>query len=444
MLAALLVPMLLAAQGRSGRTTIHPTEIYPGQNVITIKNENGIDKIRVRTTSKTSAEVPPVSGCPTSVEVRVQVDDPTTSEQLDLTVYDCNGAFTTSTLRGQNWQIRKEYTGKVVLGRDTCLQCEIITTEARLVDSIVVNDPNFRVIMPAGGPPWRAVDNEFKYKVCYRPDSVENVREVIRIYIRRDQPSGGMTHYMIEKPVTAAAVPPPPPKEPPPIKASDTLPRLEDPTTFRNILMPTAESLGRGRFFAGTYDIAGAVAGYGLTDRFTMLLGSVTVPSFISRLLVVTVGGKYEVYDNGPFKAALGFQFGYSSTLESDITTSAPFGVLSYGDRANRISIAGGYSWKHHATRNEGSFERNAYIVAIGGDMTIARGMKLAAETVVIESSGILPAALTVRWFGDRYAFDAGLGADLRSGGSVRGTGTLSGEITNLRIAPVLSFLWKW
>jgi hypothetical protein len=62
----------------------------------------------------------------------------------------------------------------------------------------------------------------------------------------------------------------------------------------------------------------------------------------------------------------------------------------------------------------------------------------------VIESSGILPLVATSRWFGDRYAFDAGLAIDLSGGNDVRGTGSLSGEVRNIRLGPVISFLWKW
>lgn len=443
LIALLALPHMLAAQPRDGRTSFYPDELYPGENVILIRNAAGIDKVRFSASSMPAVEMPTVTGCPTELRVRVRVDDPTTSEQVDFTVYDCNGGFGTTTLRGQNWQIRKEYTGRVMLGRDTCLPCEIVTSEMRLVDSIVVDNPRFRVIMPPGRGPWRAEGSDFKYTVCYRPEAVEDIRETIHIYIRREQTTPGLTQYVIDKPLTAVAVPPPPPKTPPPPKPADTLPPLVDPTTFRNILMPTAETVGAGHFFAGSYDVAGLIAGYGATDRLMVMVGTVTVPEFLSKLLVVTAGAKYEVVESGKFRAALGFQFGYTSTAESDITVSAPYAVLSYGDRANRINIAGGYSWKHHQTSDR-EFDRNAYVLGIGGDVTIGRGMKIAAESYVIESSGIAPIALTFRWFGEQYAVDAGLAVDLARQADIRGTGPLSGEARHLPIAPVLSFLWKW
>lgn len=431
-------------QRRVGATTIYPDTLYPGDNIITIRNDRGIDKIRYRATSNTAVTLSATEGCPKQVDIRVHVDEATTSESIDLTLYDCGGGFATHHISTENWTIRRENTGRVQVGRDTCVPCRIETSHPRTVDSIVVNDPRFWVKVPPGGPPWIAVGNDFRYEVCYRPAKVENVQETIRLYLRRGMPNGGLTHYVIEKPIIAAGVPPPPPPEPEePDTTGPALPPLEDPTTFRNIVMPTAESLGKGRFFVGNYDLIGLLAGYGVTEEATLLFGAAAVPEFISRLLVVTIGGKYEFLNNGPLRAAVGFQYGFTSTEESDISLSAPYGVISYGDRRNRISLAAGYSWKDHKTA-EGTFDRNAYIVAIGGDVTLSRGWKLVSEIYVIESSGILPLVATSRWFGDRYAFDAGLAIDLSGGNDVRGTGSLSGEVRNIRLGPVISFLWKW
>lgn len=434
----------LRAQPRSGGggTTVYPTRLYPGENVITITNERGIDKIRYRASTNTTVEVPVIRGCPRTIDIRVRVASPTTNENMDLTVYDCNGSFGTHALTAENWTIRREFTGEVEVGRDTCITCEIITGDEKMIDSITMDNPSFRVMVPEGGPPWLATDSSFTYRICYKPERVESIDESIRLYVRRSQPNAGLTQYVINKPVNAVGVPARiVVKDPDPI---DTIPPLEDPTTFRNILMPTAESVGSGRFFLGNYELVGWTAGYGFSDNFTGMMGVVVIPDLISRLLVATVGGKYEIFHEGDIRFATGFQYAYSSTAESDITVSAPYGILSYGNRARRISIGGGYSWKHHKTKTDGEFERNAYIVALGGDFTFARGWKVAAETYVVESSGLAPLAVTVRWFKERFAFDGGLVMDLAGTNDVRGTSTLSGEIRKLSIVPMVSFIWKW
>lgn len=431
----------LAAQPRSATTTIYPTRLYPGENVITVTNAAGIDKIRFRASSHTTVEVPAISGCPRTIDVRISVNNATSGESVDLTVYDCNGTFGTQTLLAENWTIRREFTGEVEVGRDTCVMCEIVTTDEKMIDSIVVDNPLFRVVVPPGGPPWRAIGPDFKYSVCYAPDSVGTLEEKIRIYVHRGQPNAGLTQYVIVKPITATAIPAREVVAEP--EAVDTLPPLEDPTTFRNILMPTAESAGNGRFFLGNYDLAGWIFGYGFTDEFTGLLGAVAVPDVISRLLVATVGGKYEVVHDSDIRMAVGFEYTLSSTAESDITVASPYALFSLGNRARRITVGAGYNWKHHRA-GEQEFNRNAYVLTLGGDYTIARGWKVAAETYVIESSGLTPVVVTVRWFNERFAFDGGLFLDLAGSNDVRGTSTLSGEIRHLSILPTLSLIWTW
>ncbi len=197
------------AQWRSGAMTIYPEKLYPGENVITVSSSKGIDKVRYRASRNAVVTVPASSPCATSIDIRVRVADPTTNESVDFTIYDCSGDFVTHTLPSENWTIRKEYTGRVEVGRDTCLLCEISTTEPKFVDSIVINDPRFTVRMPGGTRPWRAIGDDFHYTICYRPSGPETVNEKIRLYMRRGQPNGGLTTYTIDKPISAVGVDPP-------------------------------------------------------------------------------------------------------------------------------------------------------------------------------------------------------------------------------------------
>jgi hypothetical protein len=436
------------AQRGVSQPEFYPERIYPGENIITITSERGIERIVTAGSRFTTVSVPKIQECPKSVNVGVTVRRATTNEQVEFTVFDCDGRFTTHTISAENWTVREEFTGNIVVGKDTCLDCRIESGEGKLVDSIVVSDPRMHVEMPApSNGPWQVQGGvDFHYRVCYRATEVDTSRESIRLYIRRQYPNGGLTHYVIEKPILAVGVLPPPPKEQPkPRPRLPELPPLRDPTTFRNILMPTAEPVERGRFFVGTYDLAGWLAGYGVTERLTLMVGGAFVPEFISQLAMGTVGAKFEALHSDMLQGAVGFQYGYSSTAESDIAASTPYAVLSLGDHEQRISLAAGYTWKRHTLASTKEvFDRNAAVVAIGGDLTVARGWKIAAETYFIESSGIAPVAVTVRRFGEHFAVDLGVGIDVSHVGSVTGTGTLSGEIRDLRIAPILSAIWVW
>ena len=443
MLVALVSTGSLLAQARR----IYPTKIYPGDNIITITNAKGIDRIGYSATSKTKVDIPQLSRCQKEVNLHVHLSDPTSRETLQFTIYECDGGIYTQEMRFETWDIRHERTGLVEVGSDTCIVCEIVTSEPKLVDSITIADPQFSVGLPTGLPPWRAVGKgDFTYQVCFHPKQIGTIDRVIRLYIRRDEPNGGLTTYLIEKPVTATGAPVP---IPPPLDhhdsiriAENALPPLVDPSTFRNIVIPTSETVKRGEFFLADYDLVGILGGYGITDDLLLLAGGAAVPASISKLLVGTIGAKYRVVESGPLQIAVGAQYGYSSTKESDISLFAPYGVISYGNRRNRITLAGGYSFKHHAI-GAFSFDTTATILALGGDLTIGRGWKIAAETYYLESSGLAPVAITGRWFNNKFAVDAGFAIDLGGNASVEATGTLSGQIKNLRIAPIVSVVYR-
>ncbi len=442
----LLLFLIAAAAPAFGQFTLTPMILYKGENVVTINSLSGIERINFSPTPGIRIEPTGViRGCPTMVQVRIVVESTTTGEGVDVTVFSCDGAFRSGRINAEHWTIRHENTGRVEIGADTCLECFIESDNPRELDSITVTHPDMRVeiLAPLRGDHYRVLGGiRFRYNVCYRPESPGRGTDTILLHFRRDQPSGGLTTYTISKPVSYQAVLPPPPpevKEPPP----PALPPLVDPTTFRNIVMPTAESPPKGTFFYGNYMVAGNLGAYGVSDRFSLLAGGVIVPDFISRLYVGTLGAKYEFFRSGDLRVAVGGQIAFSSTEDSDIRTIAPYGVVSYGDESNRLSAALGYGLKRHVTPGE-TFDRNALTLALGGNMTIGRGWKLAAETYVIETSGILPLLVTARRFTESFAFDFGLGLDLKQGSEIFFTDGLTGEIDKLAIAPVLSAMWKF
>lgn len=444
----LLLVQVAAINSVVAQVKTYPTILYNGENIITIKHPQGIERIRAAGTRGVQPFAPNVTGCPKEVNVRVLVLNSSPQETVTFTVFDCNGNFSTIDITSENWTIRHERSGPVMIGRDTCLQCFISTSDDREVDSIFVANPQYRVIMPPKEHgKWIARGDDFKYQVCFRAERVETRTDTIRLAMRRGQPNGGLTQYTIEKPITTRSIPVPPPPPPPKVSKKDSiralLPPLIDPTTFRNIIMPTAESLGKGKAFVGSYDVVGLIGGYGITDRITVLGGGTYVPAAISQLLVGTIGAKWEFLREGNLSFAVGGHIGYSSIPESDITLAAPFTVASYGDRESRLNLAVGYTWKHHVTPFE-TFNRKAAVLGIGGDITLARGFKMAAEGYVLESSGIAPVVVTARWFGERWAFDAGLGADLANTEGLVFTSTLGGKVEKVAIAPIVSFLWKW
>jgi hypothetical protein len=453
LVAAALLPALLHAQTRS-ETRYYPEEIYRGENVVTITNADGIDRIRFRSSAGVHVTLPRVMGCPTTIDVRVVLDNATEKESVTFLVNDCKGGFASSTLESDNWSVFEHTIGPLAVGADTCTEAQVSVNEGlvddatqkvsygKQIDSIVSNDRDVRVVLP---PKERGIwearyGRPLFYQICYAPSRADTFTTFVRLYVKRRQPNKGLTNYELEKPVTLRSFVPPPPKPvEPEISAVPAVPPLVDPTTFRNVVMPTAETLAKGEFFGGNFDVAGWLGGYGITDDLMVMGGGAFIPEFIQQVTVGTIGAKYRAVNTGLVQASVGMQYAYSSS-ETNISVFAPYGVVSVGTRAYRISIAGGYSWKHHTTPLA-EFDENASIVSVGGDVTVRRGWKLAAETYFIEKSGLRPFTLTSRWFGERLAFDLGLIVDLEGTSGVEGNGTLSGKIQHVRAAPLLSLV---
>ena len=424
--------------------TIYPKTIYSGENVLIIHSSKGIERVTLSPTSNVLLTSWPglISGCPDSVQVGLRVNSITTDEAVIVTVYECDGSFSSQTILAEDWTIRHEYTGYVEIGRDTCLECFVESTSQRVLDSIVVAHPSLGVVIDErryrdhyrvrSGVP-------FRYRICYQPEKEESVTDTVYLHFQRDEPNGGYDAYVIRKPITLQAKLPTDTLPKRPLKPE--LPPLYDPTTFRNIVIPTAESLEKGKYFYGNYVVVGNIAGYGLAEGVSLFGGGVFVPELIDRLYVGTFGGKYEFLHADNLRFAVGGLYAFSSSEDSDISTFAPYLVGSYGDRRDRVTMALGYGLKQHVTSLK-TFNRNALTLALGGNTTIARGWKLAAEGYIIESSGIAPLFVTARHFTENFAFDFGLGFDLTKGSGILFKDAFSGEIIKLSMAPVLSAMW--
>jgi hypothetical protein len=190
---------------------------------------------------------------------------------------------------------------------------------------------------------------------------------------------------------------------------------VHDPTTFRTILSPSARSLGKGRGFAASYDGAGLLAGYGATERLTLIGGGILIPPGIADLLAVTGGAKYEVYHGTMVQAAVGAQLNFSSTAESQILSAAPYATARYGTDDYAVSATVGWSWRRHVPSDTIilPFVKRAALVGVAADYRFAEHWKIAAESFIIADSEFQPLAVTLRWFSNRLAIDAGAAIDL-------------------------------
>jgi len=210
---------------------------------------------------------------------------------------------------------------------------------------------------------------------------------------------------------------------------------LTDPTPHRVVIMPTARPIDSGKIFLSNYDVAGWLAGYGVNDQLSLLAGVLYVPRFINHNFVATAGGRYQVYQDGAWRGAVGAQVNFSETDLSSIVLLSPYAVLSLGDDDRRASTTLGYTWRRHMPKEDTipPFDKQALVLGIGGDYRIGHHWKVAAEAFLLQEASYQPLIVTLRYFDKRFAIDGGLGLDL---------GLLGGRTGGIRVAPVISGAW--
>jgi len=224
-----------------------------------------------------------------------------------------------------------------------------------------------------------------------------------------------------------------------------------DPTTFRSIAIPNAIVPEKGRIVLGVYDVVGLMVGYVPIDNVMIIAGGgVPLPDDWGGVNgqmygAWSLGVKGGVWVVDQLNVGGGFQYAVSfydkeetDETESRIAIATPYVTASYGDDDRRVSITGGYAFKKHHRFNEiidvvEEFDRDAILVGIGGDYRFASRWKVAAEILTMETLGYIPIGVTIRYFGDTWAIDGGLGyVGITTGG---------GEAPSAPVVPVVSWV---
>lgn len=500
---------LLTSSGTFAQNSIYPTVLYSGVNPFTVSASDGIEKIEIYTNDGWKPLViglrtryyrvmssPVFRRCAKQATFSLFVERIDQNFDVEIRVTDCDGSRRKYSVGLENtWTLFYEDFGTVTLDDRPCHTFSVQSNSGSfVVDKVVSSSNQFEIRYPFRKPPLRIQGAQvYRYSVCFTPRQVGRIQIPIYVHIRREQPVGEYTTYIVADtayvnvipspnartpvrtppPPVVAAPPPrpraprlppdgptPPPKPAPqvleaqpmapeslvdfvestpiveePVLDDTTTPEefIFDPTTFRTILTPTARSLGKGRGFVGSYDVAGIVAGYGLTDRLTIIGGGVYVPASINETFAVSGGAKYEFYRDEMLRAAGGVQINFSGTEESEIFLAAPYATVNYGTLDRSASLTAGYSWRRHSPSDTSiaPFTKQAILVGAGGDFRFANRWKVAGEIFYIQNSEFQPLALTLRYFGHRFAIDGGIAVDMTPDETVA-------------VLPVLSVLWTW
>ena len=188
---------------------------------------------------------------------------------------------------------------------------------------------------------------------------------------------------------------------------------FENPNATRNLYGPTGYGLKKGEgYYQNFYLILNSVS-YGITDNFTIGVG--TVPFGINAtgvsFLTVTPKLSFPIVKD---KLNVGTGILYSRILGSD--AGIAYGVLTYGSRDNNITVGTGYGFFRYNdlfSTGQASFEfANRPILTISGTTRLSKRMSLVTENWFVPSGddnyqGVF--TLSFRYILDKVSIDLGL-----------------------------------
>lgn len=411
LLLVLMLPAALAAQ--RGRFVVTPPVIYPSWNVITIESPEGLDRIRIiGGTRNVTVEGDGDLDCERRHELRIFVATAHLPAEVALELVDCRGNAEMRRLEiNTTWNLDTKRIGPTAVGSTPCAMFQIDPrNNVAILDSVTVDDERASVRFFSDLPHRLPLGRIYQYQVCFRADEPGTYRLPIVTWMRREYPAGGYGTYPVADTgifIVRAPVEPP----------------SADPTTFRSVAVPNAVIPPKGRFVLGVYDVLGIVAGYSVSDNL-MIFGGGAIPlpddwgGVRGQMYgAAAIGAKAGLALTDELDVAVGYHYAVSiydeeltpDVRESEITASAPWGAISYGDDDSRASLTLGYAMKQH-TKPLIEFDENALLVAAGGDYRFADNWKVAGEVAYMQTLGVVPIVATARYFTDTYAIDAGVG----------------------------------
>ncbi len=186
---------------------------------------------------------------------------------------------------------------------------------------------------------------------------------------------------------------------------------FNDPNRSRLFLAPTARTLPAGDGYVGDYYIFFPVVGYGAADWFTVSGGMSVFPGIRLQDQLFYLAPKVRVLHRPSFDAAVGVTYlrlGWSELV--DAWGGVAYGVTTLGSEDAALTI--GLGWPFAS----GGASREPWMMG-GGELRVARGLKLLAEAWKFPGSSEVPVIGGIRFLGERIAVDFGLlrvfGADM-------------------------------
>lgn len=218
--------------------------------------------------------------------------------------------------------------------------------------------------------------------------------------------------------------------------------RPYDANATRLMFSPTGRSLRKGEGYVGVYEFILPFVQVGITDRFSLGVGTPLLFLGDDASRPVWVTPKYQFYRGSRVTAAAGVM--HFHVFGEDARVGLAYGVATIGSDDNAWTAGAGWAYSRYyeneydpacwsvpyqpcdptrVARTEGS-----PVIMVGGERRLSRRVKFITENYAFEGAGI--ASFGVRFIGERLSAD--LGAAIPLG------------VDEIIVVPVVNFVWTF
>ena len=202
----------IAPEDQTGRLTVVPSVLYPGENRLTLTSPVGIRSITVLpgTNLVEVRSAGNLKGCPTSDLIELTVNTASQPVNLTLVVEPCDGSAPDRIRISLNtvWNLDEVLFPDIRVGEEVCRQFQIrldgsvigltsASLPGNFLDSVTSSDRRLSFEFPDPLPVHIPRGTTYRYNVCFRADEPGTYRFPVITWIRRDEPAGGFTTYPV-------------------------------------------------------------------------------------------------------------------------------------------------------------------------------------------------------------------------------------------------------
>jgi hypothetical protein len=214
-----------------------------------------------------------------------------------------------------------------------------------------------------------------------------------------------------------------------------------DPNATRLLFSPTARSLEQGQGYLGVYEFVLPFVQVGVTDRFSIGVGTPLIFFGDEDVRPVWLTPKYQFYRSDRVQAAAGLM--HFHVLGDDTKAGLAYAVATIGTHDSAWTVGTGWAYSRYYEEmydcnipmpggsceptREGQTEGSP-VVLIGAEHRLGRRAKVITENYGFDGGGIVSAG--VRFLGDRLSADLGLAVPIGADGFIA--------------LPVVNFVWTF